>query len=131
MVAMVNLFLPVVLKVVGSLLATGLSALLAYVMAKIAACKKSDHVKSLLERAAQLAFEVVNSTSQVFVDKVKEAGKWNEETAKAALAAALASLKEHIGAKGLDELKVVLGCDDGGLEKLLVTLLESAVKQHK
>jgi hypothetical protein len=94
----------------------------AWIKAKV----KNESVAGVLERLSQLAFSVVTEIQQTIVS-----GLGDKATAEELLKArdqAIATLKSHLGAKGLKELMTVLGlADETAVNKLLITFIESAV----
>jgi hypothetical protein len=109
---------PVVMALLG-LLATQLSR---YVNAKVTNTK----LAGILTRLDSLALTVVQEVEQTIVSKL-DPTKPLADNGQTALAAAITSLKTHLGQKGLDEVKGVLGIGDSDLDKVLVSYVESKV----
>lgn len=91
---------------------------------------KNEKVRDLLLRLDTLAFKVVLELEQTMVDAIREAnadGKITEEEKATIKAKALENLKSYLGAKGVLELKTIIGLDDGVVTNLLSTAVESAL----
>ncbi len=98
----------------------------AHVGAWIRARVRNDAVSGVLDRLAQLAFNVVQEVQQTVVSSLPD--KANKDALLAARDQALATLKSHLGEKGLRELMTVLGLkDEGAVVKLLLSYIESSV----
>jgi hypothetical protein len=94
--------------------------------ALIGAHVKNTSVAGVLERLSTLAFSVVTEVEQTVIGKLGD--KIDETTLRAARDQALATLKSHLGDKGLQEIETVLGLkDQDAVIKLLITFIESAV----
>lgn len=88
---------------------------------------KNEKLKGILDRLNDTAFTVVQSIEQTVVSKL-DPTKPLADDGKAVLAAALAELKTHLGQKGLDEMKTVLGYpSDMSIDKILTSYLEAHV----
>lgn len=109
---------PVLMALVG-LLALKLHQ---YIAAKV----KNTMVQGILTRLNDTAMTVVQEVEQTVVSKL-DPTKPLADNGKAAKDAAVASLKTHLGQKGLDEVKQVLGIGDTDLEKVIVSIIESKV----
>lgn len=92
----------------------------------IAAKVKNETVKGILDRLDDTALTVVQEVEQTVVSKL-DPTKPLPDNGAAAKAAAIASLKTHLGQKGLDEIKTVLGVGDSALEQIIVSYIESKV----
>lgn len=102
----------------------------AHVPAWIAAKVNNTRVAGVLERLSQLAFQVVQEVQQTVVSKLGD--KATEAELLAARDQALATLKSHLGDKGLQEIETVLGLQDqDAVIKMLITFIESAVHSLK
>ncbi len=87
---------------------------------------KNESVAGVLERLTTLAFSVVTEIQQTIVSGLGD--KATKEELLAARNLAIATLKAHLGEKGLKELMAVLGlADAAAVDKLLITFIESAV----
>jgi len=111
----------VVLPLVGLFVAWASMMLPAWIKAKV----KNESVAGVLERLSTLAFSVVTEIQQTIVSGLGDQAT-TEELQKAR-DQAIATLKSHLGAKGMKELMTVLGLADAAVNKLLVTFIESAV----
>lgn len=78
----------------------------------------------ILDRLRDTVATVVAETEQTFVATLNGA-PLSADQAKLALAAALASLKTHLGAKGLKELEVIF--PPAQMEQILVSFIEARV----
>jgi hypothetical protein len=88
---------------------------------------KNETVRGVLDRLDQTALAVVTEVQQTFVDHLdanSPADSWQK-----ARDLALVNLKTLLGPKGLDDTKKVLGIDDGSLQKILITFVESKVHE--
>lgn len=87
---------------------------------------RNDAVAGVLDRLAQLAFNVVQETQQTVVSSLPD--KANKAALRTARDQALATLQSHLGEKGLRELMIILGLkDDDAVVKLLISYIESSV----
>lgn len=89
---------------------------------------KNERVKGILLRLNDAAGTAVAEIEQSAVKALKAAspdGKLTAATAAAVKDAAITSLKGHLGPKGVEELKTVLGVSD--VEAALNSRIESAV----
>lgn len=87
---------------------------------------RNDTVAGVLGRLTQLAFNVVREVQQTVVSALPD--KADKTALLAARDQALATLKSHLGEKGLRELMTVLGLkDDDAVVKILLSYIESAV----
>lgn len=91
---------------------------------------KNESMAGVLERLSTLTFAVVTEIQQTVVSGLGR--KATKEELLAARDRALATVKEHLGAKGIKELMTVLGIQTSeAFEKLIVTYIESAVHNLK
>lgn len=101
----------------------------------IAAKVSNQRIAGILDRLAALAFTVVNEVQQTVITKLKESDDADEPTRDQLAAArdtAIATLKSHLGPKGLLEIKQAMQLtDDTAVEKLLTSFIESAVLMLK
>lgn len=112
----------VVLPLVGLFIAWASMMLPAWIKAKV----KNESVAGVLERLTHLAFSVVTEIQQTIVSGLGD--KATAEELKKARDQAIATLRSHLGEKGLKEIMTVLGlADSSALDKLLITFIESAV----
>lgn len=88
---------------------------------------KNERLRGILDRLSDVAMTAVMSVEQTIVstlDPTKPLG----DNAKKARDAALDEMKTHLGQKGLDEAKTVLGiASDDAVDKLLISYIESKV----
>ena len=109
--------MPFVVTLLGILIAHGVIWLKAHT--------KGARMQGIEERLGNLALTVVQEIEQVVVSKLPERPTaLDYEHAKQA---ALASLKLHLGPKGIDEIKKVMGWDETSLELVLESYIESRV----
>lgn len=116
------------------ILMSGLAWLGARAVTLINARVKNEWLKGALVRLDDAVLAVVRELQQTTVDAIKEAakdGKITDEERARIKDLALASVKSHLGAKGLGELAKVLGLDDGSLGKLISSKIEAAVYAMK
>lgn len=94
----------------------------AWIRAKV----RNETASGVLDRLAQLAFNVVQEIQQTIVSTLPDNA--NAAALLAARNQALSTLKSHLGEKGLRELMTVLGLkDDDAVVKLLLSYIESSV----
>lgn len=115
---------------IKGVIAPALTALTAWIAVQLSAWIKTkvrnEKVSGVLERLTQLAFHVVQEVEQTVVSALPD--KADEAALLAARNQALATLKSHLGEKGLHELMVVFGLkDDDAVVKMLLSFIESAV----
>lgn len=116
----------VVLPIVGLFVMWASAMLPQWIKAKV----KNESVAGVLERLTALTFTVVSEVQQTVVSNLGD--KANAEALLAARDQALATLKTHLGPKGIKELMTVLGIQTSdAFDKLLVTFIESAVHNLK
>lgn len=95
----------------------------------IAAKVKNEKMQGMLSRLNDVAIDAVKEVEQTFVSALENPTK--EDFVKAR-DQALATIKTHMGQRGLSEMKKVLGIEnEGDLEKILLNLLESRVHDLK
>lgn len=112
----------VVLPLVGLFVTWASMKLPALVHAKV----KNQSIAGVLERLSTLAFNVVTEVEQTVVSKLGD--KADAAALTAARDQAVATLKSHLGDKGLKEIETVLGLDgQSAVDKLIITFIESAV----
>jgi hypothetical protein len=90
---------------------------------------KNETIKGILERLDQTALTVVTEVQQTIVDNLDPNAP--RDSLLKARDAAVANLKTLLGKKGLDDIKKVLGLPDDGLDKILITFVESKVHELK
>jgi hypothetical protein len=121
-----SLIVTVVLAVVGAVFAPLLAMLVKELHALFAAKVKNERLRGVLDRLDDAAGVVVASVEQTVVSKLDPKQPLGAN-GRAARDAAIAELKTHLGARGIDEAKEVLGIGDSDLEKILVSYIESKV----
>lgn len=116
----------VVLPVVGLFVAWASMMLPSWIKTKV----KNESVAGVLARLSTLAFTVVSEIQQTIVSSLGD--KATKEELVKARDTAIATLKTHLGPKGIKELMVVLGITTSeAFDKLIVTYVESAVHNLK
>lgn len=116
----------VVLPLVGLFIAWASAKLPALLSARV----KNESVAGVLSRLTQLAFTVVTEVQQTVVSGLGD--KANAEALRGARDRAIATIKSHLGPKGIKELMTVLGIKTSdALDKLIVSFVESAVHNLK
>jgi hypothetical protein len=116
------------------LLSPVLLAALTWAAAKLAelirAKVKNEYLRGVLVRLDDVVFTAVKDLQQRTVDEIKAAvadGKITEAEKERIKRQAIASVKSHLGVKGLSELAKVLGLEDDALDGLLSSKVEAAV----
>jgi len=95
----------------------------------IAAKVKNEKMQGMLSRLNDVAVDAVKEVEQTFMGALEKPTKEDMTKAKDM---ALASIKTHMGQRGLNEMKKVMGiANEGDLEKMLLSLLESRVLDLK
>lgn len=92
----------------------------------IAAKVKNEKVAGILHRLDDAASTAVAETEQTVISKL-DPNKPLGDNAATAKQAAMDSLKTHLGAQGIAELKTILGLDDAGAEKVMSSRVEAKV----
>lgn len=116
----------VLLPIIGLAITAASLWLPSWVKSKV----KNESIAGVLERLTMLAFTVVTEIQQTVVSSLGP--KANAEALKAARDQAIATVKGHLGPKGVKELMNVLGIKtNDAFDKLIVTFIESAVHNLK
>jgi len=116
----------VVIPIVGLFVLVASAWLPAWIKSKV----KNENVAGALDRLSTLVFAVVTEVQQTVVSGLGR--KATREELLLARDRALATIKTHLGPKGVKELITVLGIDaDAAFDKLLITYIESAVHHVK
>lgn len=116
----------VVIPVIGLFIAWASAHVPQWMATKV----KNAKVAGILERLSTLAFTVVQEVQQTVVAKLGD--KADAASLLAARDQALATLKSHLGEKGLQELESALGLQDqDAVIKLLISFIESSVHTLK
>lgn len=112
----------VVVPLLGFALTWASMHLPAWVKSKVT----NQRAAGILERLSQLAMAVVQETEQTVVSKLGD--KADDAALKNARDQALATLKSHLGDKGLKEMETVFGLENqDAVIKMLITFIEQAV----
>jgi hypothetical protein len=114
------------MQILSPLLLLGLALIGKKLHDLIAAKVKNEKLNGILNRLDDAAVTAVAEIEQTVVSKL-DPTKPLGETAAIAKQAALDSLKTHLGAQGIAELKTVMGLDDAGVEKVLSARVEAEV----
>jgi hypothetical protein len=119
---------------IKGVIAPALTALIAWATVRlgewIKAKTSNEKVSGILDRLRELTFHVVQEVEQTVVSALPD--KADKSALLAARDQALATLKSHLGEKGLRELMVVFGLkDDNDVVKVLISYIESAVMTMK
>lgn len=122
------------MMLIKGVLAPAILAFLAWASAHLGAWIRSkvrnETVSGVLDRLSQLAINVVQEIEQTVVSSLPDTA--NKAALLAARDQALATLRSHLGEKGLRELMTVLGLkDDDAVVKLLLSYIESSVLMLK
>lgn len=111
-----------------------LLAALAWAAAKLAQLIrvkiKHEYLRGVLIRLEDAVVVSVKDLQQTVVEEIKAAsadGKISDDEKKRIKEKALASVKSHLGTKGLSELATVLGLDGGAIDGFLSSRVEAAV----
>lgn len=118
------------MMLVKGVIAPAFALLVTWVAAHLGAWIRSkarnDAVTGVLDRLAQLAINVVQEVQQTVVSALPD--KADKAALLAARDQAVATLKSHLGDKGIRELMTVLGLkSDEEIVKLLLSYVESSV----
>jgi hypothetical protein len=119
---------------IKGVIAPALTALIAWATVQVGAWIKAkvrnEKVGGVLDRLNQLAFHVVQEVQQTVVSSLPD--KANKGALLAARDQAVATLRSHLGEKGLRELMIVFGLkSDDDAVKVLLSYVESAVMTMK
>ena len=87
---------------------------------------KDEKIKAHIIELANIVKEVVLEVSQTFVDKMRKAGNWNDDTKKEALDMALSKAQSLMS----DELKTWVSETYGDVTAYLTTLIEAQIKEN-
>jgi hypothetical protein len=119
-----------VLEILSPVLVAALTWAAAKLAQLIRAKVKSEYLRGALVRLDDAVFTAVKDLQQSVVEEIKAAsadGRITDEEKKRIKEKALASVKSHLGTKGLSELATVLGLDGGAIEGFLSSKVEAAV----
>jgi hypothetical protein len=116
-------------EIAFSLLSLIVAALLAQLRAWVAAKYKNEKYNAILERLENTVEAAVKETEQTFLSSLKEVKPGDFKAAKEA---ALANVKKHMGVKGYEELKTILGHESvEAVEAFVAGRLEAAIHDMK
>ena len=119
-----------ILEILSPVLLAALTWAAAKLAQLIRAKVKSEYLRGALVRLDDAVFTAVKDLQQSVVEEIKAAsadGKITDEEKKRIKEKALASVKSHLGTKGLSELATVLGLEGGAIEGFLSSKVEAAV----
>jgi hypothetical protein len=115
----------------------GLAAL-TWVATKVAALIKArvdnEYLRGVLLRLDDAVFAAVREVHQVAVEGIKSAnsdGRLTPNEKAQVKAHAIATIKSHLGLRGIKEIARVLGINAGSIDGLLSTRVEAAVHDLK
>jgi hypothetical protein len=90
---------------------------------------KNERIEGILVRLETIVEAAVKEVAQTYVSNLTEVTPAALEQARER---ALESIRSHLGSRGIEELKTILGLNDtGAAEKLVVTMLEAKVHDLK
>lgn len=124
---------PQIIDLAHPIVLAALSWLAVWAAKLIAAKTKNEYLAGVLHRTTDAAIAAVKEIEQTYVSAIragKADGKLTDDEKTKAREAAMASLKSHLGTRGLGELAKVLGGGDG-LDKYLGTRMEAALHTIK
>ena len=87
---------------------------------------KDDKIKAHVIELGNIVKNVVLEVTQTYVDKMRKAGTWDDETKKEALAMALTQCQALMS----DELKTWVSDTYGDVTAYLKTLIEAQIKEN-
>lgn len=119
----------VALKVILPLLGGVLTWAGVHLQALIKTRVKNERVQGVLSRLETVTEASVKEVEQTFLSELRTVTPADLEKAKAT---AIAKIRSHIGPRGVEELKTVMGYDDhSDVDRLIVTTLEATVHDLK
>lgn len=119
-----------VLEILSPVLLAALTWAAAKLAQLIRAKVKNEYLKGVLVRLDDAVFTAVKDLQQSVVAQIKKAssdGKITDNEKKQIKERAVASVKSHIGTKGLAEAAKILGLEGGAFDSLLSSKVEAAV----
>lgn len=119
-----------VLEILSPILLSALTWAAAKLAEFVRAKAQNEYLKGVLVRLDDAVFTAVKDMQQTVVSAIKEAsadGTITADEKKQIKDKALASVKSHLGTKGLVELAKILGLEGGALDGLLSSKIEAAV----
>jgi hypothetical protein len=120
------------LQVVSPLLMAALGWMATRLAKLINARIHSEHTRDVLLRLEQIVFTVVREVQQVMVDELKadsDNGRLSFNARERVKRAALDTVRDELGKRGLAELARVLGREEHTIDHVLVTRIEAAVHE--
>jgi len=119
-----------ILEILSPVLLAALTWAAAKLAQLIRAKVRSEYLRQVLVRLDEAVYTAVKDLQQSVVEEIKAAsadGKITDEEKKRIKERALASVRSHLGAKGLSEVGTILGLDAGALDGFLSSKVEAAV----
>lgn len=119
-----------VLEILSPVLLAALTWAAAKVAQLIRAKVQNEYLRGVLVRVDDAVFTAVKAVQQTVVEQIKEAsadGKITDDEKKRIKEQAIATVKAHLGTKGLSEVGTILGLDGGALDGFLSSKVEAAV----
>lgn len=123
-----------VLQVLSPILLAALTWVAAKIAQYIQAKVKNEYLRGVLVRLDDAVLAAVREVQQVTVETIKSAsadGRLTPDERARVKQAAIASVKSHLGMKGINELAKILGLETGAVDRLLSTRVEAAVHDLK
>ncbi len=115
-----------ILQLMAPVVMAGVALLLKKIHDYIVARTKNVEMHGILDRLEQTSYTVVNEVEQAVVPKLDKTLS-AADNAAIAKQAAMNSIKAHLGQKGLDDMKNILGIEGSSIESVLSSYLESKV----
>ena len=134
MEALLSAVMPALLKLAEVLAGLLAAYLAARVTDLIATRAKNAKVRDILLGLETVAADAVAEVWQTSVEAAKKAsadGRLPRETAEAAKAAAVATVKSYLGAKGLEALCRALGIGQADADRVISNKIEKAISEAK
>jgi hypothetical protein len=119
-----------VLEILSPILLAALTWASAKLAQLIRAKVRSEYLSQVLIRLDEAIFTSVKAVQQSVVDEIKAAsadGKITDDEKKRIKEKAIATVKAHLGTKGVADVVKILGLEGGALDGLLSSKVEAAV----
>ena len=116
----------IILKVIESLVGVAGTALCLLLTIWANKHIKDDKIKAHVVELGNIVKNVVLEVTQTYVDKMRKAGTWDDETKKEALVMALTQCQALMS----DELKTWVSDTYGDVTAYLKTLIEAQIKEN-
>jgi len=119
-----------VLEILSPVLLSALTWAAAKLAQLIRAKAQNEYLKGVLVRLDDAVFTAVKDLQQTVVGAIKDAsadGRITDDEKRQIKEKALASVKSHLGTKGIGELAKILGLEGSALDGLLSSKIEAAV----